>query len=155
MQLISKKTKYALHALMTLAGKRHNEPVRISALAARERIPQKFLESILLELKNKGLLHSKKGRGGGYRLAQPAEAINLGDVIRALDGPLAPLSCLNRTAHRRCAECDDEATCGLRAVMGEVRDATAAVLDGTSLAEMLRRAELLELERRNVPMYTI
>ncbi len=155
MQMLSKKSKYALRALLVLAGTSHAKPVQIAELAAQERIPKKFLEAILLELKNKGLLHSKKGKGGGYRLAKRPEAISLGDVIRALDGPLAPLPCVSRTAYRRCEECDDEATCGIRAVMSEVRDATALILDHASLAAVLRRMELLALERHNVPMYTI
>ncbi len=155
MQLLSKKAKYALRALLVLAGTPHTKPVQIAELAAQERLPKKFLEAILLELKNKGLLHSTKGKGGGYRLAKKPEAITLGDVIRVLDGPLAPLPCVSRTAYRRCEECDDEATCGIRAVMGEVRDATASILDRASLAAVLRRMELLELERHNVPMYTI
>ena len=155
MQMLSKKSKYGLRALLALARRQHRDPVLIAELAQREGIPKKFLELILLELKNKGILQSKKGKGGGYFLGKKAEAINLGDVIRALDGPLAPLPCVSQTAHRKCDECEDEKICGIRAVMQEVRDATANILDGTSLADVLRRTERLEQEMNRVPVYSI
>ena len=155
MQMLSKKSKYGLRALLALARRQHRDPVLIAELAQQEGIPKKFLELILLELKNNGILQSKKGKGGGYFLGKKAEAINLGDVIRALDGPLAPLPCVSQTAHRKCDECEDEKSCGIRAVMQEVRDATANILDGTSLADVLRRTERLEQEMNRVPVYSI
>lgn len=137
--MLSKKAKYALRALLALAKENGHGPVLISDLAQREGIPKKFLELILLELKKHGILRSKKGKGGGYFLGKAPEAINLGYVIRVLDGPLAPLPCVSRTAYLKCEECEDETTCGIRMVMKEVRDATARILDGTSLADVLER----------------
>ena len=155
MLTLSKKSKYALHALLALAGKRSDEPVLIAELAKQEGIPKKFLESILLELKNKGILQSKKGKGGGYSLNRKPEAISLGEIIRTLDGPLAPLPCASRTAYRRCDGCADESTCGIRDVMSEVRDATATILDRQNLASILTRSETLKKEKNKVPMYVI
>src|SRR3990167_5861770 len=110
--MITKRTKYALKALEELA---HNypsaRPLFISALAKTGRIPKKFLELILLDLKNKRILDSKKGKGGGYLLAKRPDQIKLGEVLRILEGPLAPLPCLSVTAYRKCDECTNEATC--------------------------------------------
>ncbi|MBI2093301.1 MAG: Rrf2 family transcriptional regulator [Candidatus Omnitrophica bacterium] len=153
--MLSKKSKYAIRALLALAKRQEQAPMLIAELADREEIPKKFLEIILLELKNKGVLQSKKGKGGGYLLGRNPEDITLGEVIRALDGPLAPLPCVSQTAYQKCDECQDENTCGLRAVMKEVRDATAQVLDRESLADMLRRHELLQQKQNKVPVYAI
>ena len=112
----------------------------IAEIAKQERIPKKFLDAILLELKNAGLLYSKKGKGGGYWLAKPADKIMLSSVIRVLDGPLAPIACASRTAYRPCADCQDVTACEIRALMQEVRDAMAKVLDGTSLADLRSRS---------------
>ena len=136
--MISQKTKYGLKALIQLAQEHGQGPILISTLATQG-IPKKFLESILLELKNKGFLHSKKGKGGGYLLAKAPEEIKLGDVIRVFEGSLAPLPCLSRTAHRRCEDCVDEATCGIRMAMQDVAEAAAKILDGTSLADVVNR----------------
>ncbi|MDQ3398958.1 MAG: Rrf2 family transcriptional regulator, partial [Deinococcota bacterium] len=113
----------------------------IADLAQRERIPRKFLELILLDLKNHGILRSKKGKGGGYMLNKSPAAINLGQVIRVLDGPIALLPCVSQSAYQRCEECQDELTCGTRLAMKEVRDATTKILDGTTLADVLSRVE--------------
>jgi Rrf2 family protein len=123
--------------------------VLIADLAAQERIPKKFLEFILLVLRNKGILQSKRGRGGGYFLGRKPEAISLGEVIRALDGPLAPVPCVSHTAYRKCDECEDELTCGIRSVMNDVRDATAAIFDRESLADILRRIAKLQREKKH------
>ncbi|HYB89627.1 MAG TPA: Rrf2 family transcriptional regulator [Candidatus Binataceae bacterium] len=139
---MSKKTKYALKAMMVLAKEYGQGPVLISEIARREDVPQKFLELILLELKNQGILQSKKGKGGGYFLGRPPQQISIGHVIRVLDGPLAPLPCASKTAYMRCSECRDERTCGIRMVMKDVRDATAKILDSTTLADMLKRVEV-------------
>lgn len=136
--MISKKTKYALNALIYLAKHHQEGPVLISAIARSERIPQKFLEQILLDLKNNGILQSKKGKGGGYFLGRPAQEIMLGKVIRLFDGPLAPVSCVSQTAYMKCAECRDDTCCGIRMVMKDVRDAISNILDKTSLADSLR-----------------
>jgi|SRR5271157_6423743 len=140
--MLSKKTKYALKALMVLAKEHGQGPVLISDIAQREDIPRKFLELILLELKNQGILQSKKGRGGGYFLAKPPRQVSVGHVIRVLEGPLAPLPCVSKTSYMRCRECRDERTCGIRMVMKEVRDATSKILDSTTLADMLKRVNL-------------
>ena len=155
MKMLSKKTKYGLRALLALARSRSHEPVQIANLAEQEEIPKKFLELILLELKNKGILQSKKGKGGGYFLGKKPETITLGTVIRSLEGPLAPLPCVSQMAHRKCDECEDEKTCGLRAVMQEVRDATANILDGMSLADLIRRTEQMQQEKNRVMVYAI
>ncbi len=137
--MISQKTRYALKALTLLAQdeKTRKTPVLISDLAKRGNMPQKFLEAILLELKNHGVLQSKKGKGGGYFLAKPASEISFGAVIRILEGPLALLPCASQTAFKPCAECKDPETCGTRVLFKEVRDSTAAILDNTSLAKVV------------------
>jgi len=140
--MLSNKTKYALKALLVLAKEYGQGPVLISDIAQREEIPQKFLELILLELKNQGILQSKKGKGGGYFLARAPQNVSVGHVIRILDGPIAPLPCVSKTAYRRCSECRDERTCGIRMVMKDVRDATASIIDSTTLSDVLKRVEL-------------
>jgi Rrf2 family protein len=139
--MLSKKAKYALQALTLLTKEYGHGPVLISDLAEKEKIPKKFLELILLNLKNKGILQSKKGKGGGYLLGKPPDSITLGEIIRILDGPLAPLPCVSQTAYRKCDECEDEMTCGIRPVMKEVRDATARILDGTTLSDLMIHVE--------------
>jgi Rrf2 family protein len=139
--VLSKRSKYGLKAVLYLAAHAGRGPVAISEVAAAEQIPHKFLEAILLDLKRQGLLHSRKGQRGGYLLArQPAE-ITVGQVIRGLDGPLALVPCVSQTAYARCEECVDEATCGVRLAMKQVRDATAAILDETSLTALLAQSE--------------
>lgn len=140
--MISKKTKYGLRALLYLTREYGRGPILISELAEQERIPKKFLEAILLQLKNSGVLASRKGKGGGYSLGQPPERITVGKVIRLLEGPLAPVPCVSVMAYQKCPECGDEGTCGIRLVMKDVRDAIARILDNTSLREMQDRAEL-------------
>jgi Rrf2 family protein len=137
--MLSKKAKYGLKALLVLAEERGRGPVHISDLAEREDIPKKFLELILLDLKNHGILQSRKGKGGGYFLGKSAESVGFGEVIRILDGPLAPLPCVSQTAYQRCEECRDEAACGVRIVMKETRDAIARSLDGMTLAHALKK----------------
>jgi Rrf2 family protein len=137
--VLSKKTKYALKALIGLAEDYGREPVLIARLAEREGIPKKFLELILLELKGLGLVQSKMGKQGGYFLKVAPENVKLGHVVRSLDGPLAPIPCVSVTAYQRCEECRDEAKCGLRLVMKDVRDAIANILDNTTLQDVLDR----------------
>src|SRR5258708_19020746 len=139
--MLSKKSKYALKAMLVLAKEYGQGPVLISDLAQREGIPRKFLELILLELKNQGILQSKKGKGGGYFLGREPRLISVGHVVRVLDGPIAPLPCVSKTAYMRCRECRDAKSCGIRMVMKEVRDATAKIMDSTSLDDMLNRVE--------------
>ena len=137
--MLSKKAKYAVKALLALAARGNAEPMRIADLARQERIPKKFLEAILLSLRNHGLLQSRKGRGGGYLLTRDPRQIYLGQVVRMFDGPLAAVPCASQTAYMRCVDCRDEATCGVHLAMKEVRDATAKILDHLSLATLLRR----------------
>jgi Rrf2 family protein len=137
--VLSNKSKYGLKALLQLAQEASSGPVLVSELADRDRIPKKFLEAILLELKHRGLVESKKGKGGGYFLRRRADDITFGEVIRVLEGPLAAVPCVSQTAYMRCAECVDEQTCGVRLAMKEVRDATARILDNTTLTDINRQ----------------
>lgn len=118
---------------------REKRPLLIADISSREGIPKKFLELILLELKRDGLLESKTGRGGGYNLRERPELISVGRVVRLIDGPLAQIPCVSLTAYRKCDECVDEETCSIRIIMKQVRDATAEILDRTTLADLVRR----------------
>jgi Rrf2 family protein len=138
--MLTSKGKYGLKALLHLADNEGHGSSLIADIAAKNDIPKKFLDAILLELKHAGFLASKKGRGGGYTLARPASRIIIGDVVRALDGPLAPIPCASRTAYRRCADCRDTSTCRIRRLMLDVRDAVAEILDRTTLAELRDRS---------------
>lgn len=151
--MLSKKTKYALKALQYLARQQQRGPVLIAEIAEAERIPQKFLEAILLELKKEGFLESRKGKGGGYFLGRTPESVTLGAVVRKMEGPLALLPCVSQQFYRRCDECVDEHTCGLRMVMKDVRDRTAEILDSTTLADVETRVS--EASRRTVIDYVI
>lgn len=133
--MLSRKAKYALKALRLIALAGEGRSQRAEDLAAAEGIPRKFLEQALAQLRRHGVLTSRTGPGGGYLLARPAAEIPLGKIVRLLDGPLAPLPCASETAYRPCDECEDIEACGIRIVMRRVRDATAAILDGTSLEE--------------------
>jgi len=135
--LLSQKCKYALQALLSLAREPTQELLLVSDIAERENLPKKFLEAILLELNRNGLVRSRRGRGGGYALAKPADLITFGQVVRIIDGPLAPLSCVSVNYYRRCDDCKDEQTCDIRKVMRRVRDAIATELDGTSLQDAI------------------
>jgi Rrf2 family protein len=139
---LSKRGEYGLRAMITLAEpvKKGNSPamLQIKEISEREQISPKFLEQILLTLKNAGLLHSKMGVGGGYYLARPAGEITLGQIFRILDGPVAPIKCVSQMAYEPCG-CPDEQTCGLRLAMSEVRNAIADILDNTSLDDITKR----------------
>lgn len=146
--MLSHKSKYALKAMMVLASEYGAGPVLIADIAQREGIPRKFLEFILLELRNRGVLQSKKGKGGGYFLSRPPQKVTLGEILRDIDGPLAPIGCVSHTAYVRCEDCPDEQSCGVRMAMREVRDATAKILDSTTLADVLRRVEMASNGKR-------
>lgn len=148
MRQLSKRTQYSLRALYALARKYGGGPVLITQLAGEEAIPKKFLEQILLSLKTLGLVSSKKGKGGGYRLAQAPEQITLASVIRMMEGPLAPLPCASETRFRKCDECADVETCGTRLVMRDVRDAMAEILERTTLATVIRRVDAARQRKR-------
>ncbi len=138
---LTKRGEYGLKALIDLAAQADPQAAtQIKEIAQRQQIPVKFLEQILLTLKNAGVLRSRAGVGGGYYLAKPPAEITLGQVVRVLDGPLAPISCVSQTAYERCV-CEDEATCGLRLAMLDVRNAIADILDRTTLADVSTRVE--------------
>jgi Rrf2 family protein len=139
--MLSRKSKYAIKALLALAEHGREDPVRIADLAREQQIPPKFLELILLELRNQGILRSRKGKGGGYLLARDPGGIYLGQIVRMFDGPLAPVPCASQTAYVPCSDCRNEAVCGVHLAMKEVRDATAKILDGTSLAQLLQQID--------------
>ncbi len=141
---LSKRGEYGLRAMIMLAGTPHEGDtlpmVQIKEIAEREQISAKFLEQILLTLKNAGMLHSKMGLGGGYYLARPPSEITLGQIFRVLDGPVAPIKCVSQMAYEPCG-CPDEQTCGLRLVMGDVRNAIADILDKTTLEAVTKRQD--------------
>jgi len=141
---LSKRGEYGLRAMIALAepADKSDAPqmMQIKEISQREQISAKFLEQILLTLKNAGLLHSKMGVGGGYYLAKPAGEITLGQIFRVLDGPVAPIKCVSQMAYEPCG-CPDEQTCGLRMAMSDVRNAIADILDNTSLADITNRQD--------------
>ncbi len=156
MRTISKKTKYGLQALFTLTRRYGQGPVLIATLAKEDDIPLKFLESILLDLKSRGIVQSKKGPRGGYQLSEPPSKITVGSIIRLMEGPLAPLPCASETAYRACDDCADVGHCGTRIVMRQVRDAIAGVLDSITLEQVVRQAGSAKEElRREALMYYI
>jgi len=132
------KTRYALQALTQLA-QRPGSTVLIADLAQRGRIPRKFLEAILRELKQHGLLTSQRGRRGGYTLSQAAGQITLASIVRALNGALAPTPCANRPPAPPCEACRSGGACSVRLVLEDLQQATAKVLEGTTLADLARR----------------
>jgi Rrf2 family protein len=147
---VSKRGEYGMRALIALASLPDPAGVlQIKEIAKREQIPVKFLEQILLTLKNAGLVKSRMGSGGGYHLGKPASQITLGQVVRILDGPLAPITCVSQTAYEKCG-CPDEESCGLRLVMLDVRNAIADILDQTTLADVARRVEVVKLEHNDI-----
>jgi Rrf2 family protein len=135
--MMSSKAKYALRALILLAER--DGWTLTSDVAEHESIPRKFLEAILVELRDANTVESRRGRHGGHRLARPAEEISVGDVLRLIDGPLALTPCSSRTQFRACADCTDIRSCTLRHILQQARDAIAGVLDGCSLADLVRQ----------------
>lgn len=134
--MLTQRSRYALRALIFIARSGGVEPVPISAIAADQKLPRKFLEAILLDLKNGGLVNSFRGKMGGYRLARPASQISFGEIIRLIEGPLALVPCVSVTAYQRCTDCFEETSCVIRKVMLIVREQTANILDTTSLADL-------------------
>ena len=138
--MLTKKGKYGLKAMVHLAGLEPGELAQVADIAQTNSISKKFLDHILTALRNAGLVYSKKGKGGGYALARPAHEIRVGAIVRALDGPLAPIPCASVTAFRPCEDCDDLKSCSVRIIMVEARNAIASVLDHATLAEMRARS---------------
>mgnify|MGYP001339339009 CR=1 FL=1 len=136
--MISQKAKYALRALVALAkAHKPDETLFISDIAEQQRIPKKFLEQILLDLKHHGIVASRRGKAGGYLLLKKPSEITFGEVLRIIEGPIAPLPCLSRMAYRRCEDCQGEENCEVRRVFARVAEATRAVLDTTTIADCI------------------
>lgn len=142
--MLSKKTKYAIKALIVLGKNKDLPPMQIAKIAEDEKMPKKFLEQILLDLRNAGLLYSKKGAGGGYSLNKKPEEIFLVQVMRVTDGPIAMVPCASLNFYHKCDECEDEKTCGIRSAFIDVRDATLKVLSETSVADLIGREDKLK-----------
>ncbi|WP_137154255.1 Rrf2 family transcriptional regulator [Rhizobium sp. FKL33] len=134
--MLTKKGKYGLKAMLALASLPEGAMAFSAEIALAERIPKKFLDTILLELRRSGLVRSRKGPAGGYALARPAAEISIGACMRVLDGPLAPIACASRTAYSPCDDCQDIAACLVRRAMTEVRDAVSEILDARTLADL-------------------
>ena len=134
--MLSKKTQYAFKALMYLAQKENEGPVLIAEISKKKRIPLKFLENILLELKRSGVLDSKKGKGGGYFFKEAPKNIPLAQIMRLLDGPIALLPCVSLNFYQRCKNCDEK-NCGLHETMIVVRDATLKILEKKTVADLV------------------
>ncbi len=149
---LSKRSEYALRALIDLGIARElGRPIlQVSELAAKEKLPIKFLEQILTQLRGAGYVETKRGKLGGYSLAKPAARIKIGAVIRLLDGPLAPIACVSKTAYERCS-CPDEQHCGLRMLMFDVRNAISRVLDRYTLDQIVE-ITLRKMRRDKVPV---
>jgi len=146
--MLSRKTKYAINALVYLARESKNgDPVQISKIAESENIPRKFLEAILLDLRHAGMLNSRKGKTGGYYLQQSPKEINIADVMRLFDGPIALLPCVAHKYYERCEECVSEEVCGIRAVFSDVRTETVKMLKKATLAEIIKRSETLKTRK--------
>ena len=139
--MLSKKSKYAINALVYLARRYQENPqkkVQANEIARDKRIPKKFLETILLNLKNHGILGSKMGRGGGYYLRRPPAEVDLAEVHRIFDGAIGLLPCVTYNYYEKCEECEDERTCGIRKAILDVRNNTVEILKKNTLEEIIR-----------------
>jgi len=141
--MLSKKAQYSILALVKLAREYNNGPLLISSISQTEKIPKKFLESILFDLKQLGVLASKTGKGGGYFLIRKPEEINLADIIRHIDGAIALIPCVTYKYYQPCQHCKDELTCGIRSVIKDIRDETVNLLKKITLADIILREEQL------------
>ncbi|WP_445191395.1 RrF2 family transcriptional regulator [Sphingomonas sp. Tas61C01] len=134
--MLTQRSRYALRAMLFLAeAPPGGPPIPMTRIAVEANVPRKFLELILADLRDAGFLISHRGKMGGYRLSRPSHLISLGEIIRVIEGPLALIPCVSRTAYRACKDCRSEADCAIRHAMLRVRDETARILDGTSLAD--------------------
>lgn len=138
-QVLTKKGKYGLKAMVHLAQSPAGRPVPVMEISESQSIPKKFLDAILCELRNSGFVHSKMGKGGGYSLARSARDITVGELVRAIDGPLAPVPCASKTRYRRCDDCFDENACAVRRIMQRAQEALSDVLDNCSLEDLRDR----------------
>jgi Rrf2 family protein len=153
--MISKKTKYALKAVIYLAREYEKGPVLIADLARDEMIPKKFLELILLTMKNNGILMSKKGKKGGYYLAKSPRKVTMGQIVRIMEGTLAPVPCVSESSYEKCEECESENACGIRIIMKDVRDAIADILDNATLADVLEKIDMAQQQGRDMLNFVI
>ena len=140
--MLSQRCRYALKAMLNLARDTSGQSKQVSALASEENIPRKFLESIMSEMRQNGMVESARGKTGGYRLSRPAELITFGEIMRHIDGPLALLTCVSQNFYKRCDDCQDEKTCELRRVMSRVRREASDILDRTTLADAIAKPSL-------------
>jgi Rrf2 family protein len=148
--MLSRKAKYALRALGALA-QAHPQRLQARRIAQEARVPEKFLEAILVELRNAGLVESRRGIVGGHSLAKPASEIMVGDIVRVIDGPIAPIRCASVTAYQPCDDCPDPEACALRWLMVDVRHAMSGVIDRRSLQQLLeppRQAAAMPVDSR-------
>lgn len=151
---LSLRGEYALRALVVLGMNYGQDVLRIQAISEQQNIPKRFLEQILNDLKSAGIVESRRGVAGGYRLSKPPEKISLAVVIRHIEGPLAPVSCVSENYYSRCS-CPDESKCGIRSIMKEVRDAIVQILEGVSVAELCNRVRQLQGVHSNPLDYII
>ena len=150
--MISQKAKYALRALVALARADNEQSLLISDIAETYDIPKKFLEQILLALKHHGLVRSKRGKFGGYMLLKRPEEITFGQVLRIVDGPMAPLPCLSKIAYRRCDDCRSESACEIRRVFAVVAESTRHILDNSTLADAISDPGKRPAKARSAPL---
>ena len=145
--MISQKTKYAIKALITLAEEQASggSSLRIEEIASRSNAPKRFLEHILIDLRNGGIIGSRRGRDGGYVLIKSPESVSVSEVLRMIDGPIAPLPCLSRRAYQRCEDCTDEATCRIRKVFGDLFSAYVLMVESLTLSDLMRDDSVLSI----------
>jgi Rrf2 family protein len=153
--VISQKAKYALKALVVLAGQGTGKSMQTGEIASAAGIPRKFLEQILLQLKLQGLLTSRRGRSGGYSLAQEPDEITVSSILRIVDGPIAPLPCISRTAYSRCPDCPDESECAIRRMFADTYASTLVMLERTTLAGALRQPLFAEGDLPSLPQSAV
>ena len=150
--MISQKAKYAFKALAHLGSLPPGASVQIEDIAGKASVPRKFLEHILLDLKRQGIVASRRGRSGGYILIKRPQDISIGNILRAIDGPIAPLPCISRTAYRRCPDCSDEKSCVVRRLFADTYAAQLLLLDSTTLADVLRDRLPAMTPRQTIPV---
>ncbi len=141
--MLSRRAKYGLRSLIYLTKNRGKGPIQIREISDELAIPRKFLEAILLELRNDGILQSRQGKIGGYFLERSPDTVTMGHLVRLFDGPLASVPCVSQTAYARCDDCTEENHCAIRWVMKEVRDASARILDQTTLDQVVEKSNQL------------
>jgi Rrf2 family protein len=147
--MLSKKTQYSIYALVKLARERNKGPILIREIAESEKIPKKFLEAILLDLRNLGIIGSKKGKGGGYYLIKDPSEIDLATIIRKFDGALAFIPCASKNYYEECNHCKDETACGVKNVFDKIRLETDKMLRNTSISDIIKREDRLKARSKS------